>query len=243
MARYLLTSDHLGDIPYLLLAPEEAPADAPLVLVLHGLSHFKENVLPTLYAFAQQGFRVAALDARQHGERPDAAGREERLAASYIATMYEIITGTAQDASALLDHLGVTRAAIHGISLGGYIAFSALLTEPRLAVASVAMGSPDWLGPLRAMGLDLQQPAFAPIVQAHPLDQAEFTYPPRPLLMLHGLADEVVPVAGVEALYARLRPAYSESPERLELVLYSELGHTYTSDMMARSIAWIRRFL
>lgn len=243
MPQYTLNADKIDGIPYLLLAAADLSTEAPLVLVLHGLGGFKENILPTVYAFAQQGFRVAALDARQHGERADAAGREDRMAAAYIATLYEIITGTARDVSVLLDHLGAARASIHGISLGGYITFSALLSEPRLAVASVAMGSPDWFGPLRAMGVDLQHPALVHVVQANPLDQAEASYPPRPLLMLHGLEDDVVPVTGVEALGVRLRPAYSETPERLELVLYPGLGHVYTPDMLARSIAWTKRFL
>ncbi len=243
MPQYTLTVGKTGEIPYLLLSGVALPPEAPLVLVLHGLGSSKEKILPTLYAFAQRGFRVAAPDARQHGERPDAAGREERMAASYVATMYEIFTGTARDVSALLDHLGAAQAAVHGISLGGYITFSALLTEPRLTVASVAMGSPDWLGPLRALGVDLRQPAFAPLLQQHPLDQAVTSYPARPLLMLHGTEDDVVPVDGVEALDVRLRPLYAETPERLKLVLYPGLGHVYTPDMLERSIAWTEQFL
>ena len=243
MVHYRFTADQVGDIPYLLLADETLPDSAPLVLVLHGLGGSKEKVLPTMYAFAQSGFRVAALDARQHGEYPDASHREARLAESYVTTLYEIISGTARDVSALLDHLRADRAAIHGISLGGYVTFSALLSEDRLAVASVAMGSPDWLGPLRAMGLNLQQPAFAPILRAHPLDRAESSYPPRPVLMLHGLQDDVVPVDGVKALYTRLGPAYADQPERLGLILYPDLGHLYTPDMLERSIQWTKRFL
>jgi pimeloyl-ACP methyl ester carboxylesterase len=243
MTQYTLIAERSDDIPFLLLTPADARPSAPLVLVLHGLGGSKENVLPTAYAFAQQGFRVAALDARLHGDRPGADAREERMAASYIATLYEIITGTARDVSALLDHLGADRAAVHGISLGGYIIFSALLTEPRLAVAAVAMGSPDWLGPIRAMGIDLTHPALAPVLQAHPLDQAESAYPPRPLLMMHGTEDEVVPVSGVEMLYERLLPAYAQTPERLELILVPGLGHVYTPEMRDRSIVWTQRYL
>jgi hypothetical protein len=210
---------------------------------MHGLGGRKEGLLPTLYAFARHGMRAAALDARRHGERPGAEEREDRLAQDYLGTMYEMISGTAKDIGALLDHLGDERAAIHGISLGGYIAFAAMLDEPRLAVAAVAMGSPDWLGPLRESGIDLEGPIAAALKQINPLDRAEFTYPPRPLLMLHGTDDDVVSAAGVQALYERLRPSYAAAPERLELALFPGLGHEYTTEMLERSIAWTKRYL
>lgn len=243
MTSFRLTSERLSDIPFLTLAPEDAPASPPTVLVLHGLGSFKEKILPTLYAFASQGFRAVAPDSRMHGGRPGADGRDARLNADYLATMYEMIVGTAQDISALLDYLGVERAAVHGISLGGYITFAALVGETRLAVASVAMGSPDWLGPLRALGVSLDLPLLAPIVAANPLDRAEATYPPRPLLMLHGETDEVVSPAGVRLLSERLAPLYRDAPERLQLITYPGLGHQYTEDMARRSVAWTQRFL
>ena len=243
MTEYILSIDHAGKLPYLQLSRPMRLLRAPLVLVLHGLGSYKEKVLPTVLAFAQQGYRVVAPDARLHGERPQAHEREQRMTAAYIQTMYDVIAGTAQDVSILLDDLGADRAAMHGISLGGYITFAALVTEPRLAVASVAMGSPDWLEPLRALGVDLASPALAGLAQANPLDNASAAYPPRPLLMLHGTDDEVVSVKGVEALDARLRPVYAAMPERLELVLYPGLGHEYTMDMMQKSIAWTQRFL
>ena len=243
MMDFCLTADRVGEVPYLLLTPADAAAETPLALILHGLGSRKEKMLPTMLAFAQQGFRVAAPDARLHGERKAARERDQRLADAYIPTMYELITGTAQDVSHLLDHLGVAWAAVHGISLGGYITFAALLSEPRLAVASVAMGSPDWLEPLRALGMDLTSPAFAMLAQANPLDNAARVYPPRPLLMLHGTEDEVVAPAGVQALEKRLRPAYAATPDRLKLILYPELGHQYTDEMLEQSLAWTQRFL
>ncbi|MDQ2687623.1 MAG: alpha/beta fold hydrolase [Armatimonadota bacterium] len=243
MTRFQLTADCVGDIPLLTLAPKDASPALPTVLVLHGLGGSKEKVLPTLYAFAAQGFRAVAPDARLHGGRPGADEREARLNANYLATMYEMIVGTAQDVSALLDHLGVARAAVHGISLGGYITFAALVGETRLAVASVAMGSPDWLGPLRALGISLDLPLLAPIVAENPLDHAPAAYPLRPLLMLHGETDDVVSPAGVRLLNERLTPLYCDAPERLQLILYPDLGHRYTEDMAQRSVAWTQRFL
>lgn len=243
MSCFELIADNVSEIPYLCLSPSKPTPDGNFVLVLHGLGSQKEKMLPIMYALAVQGFRAVAIDARQHGERADAAQRDERLAADYIQTMFDIISGTTADISTLLDHLQASHAGVHGISLGGYIAFAALVSEPRLAAASVAMGSPDWLGPLKEMGVDVSQPTFAPLVTANPLECAEFTYSPRPVLMLHGSDDEVVSPAGVQALYAKLQSAYSDAPERLGLVIFPGLGHQYTDEMQQRSVDWLARYL
>lgn len=240
---YALTSERIDDIPCLSVAPAGLAASAPLVLVLHGLGGRKEKTLPALYALAQQGFRAVAPDARLHGERSDAGEREARLYASSLSALAGMIEGTAEDVSRLLDHYGAEDAAIHGISLGGYVTFAALLTEPRLRVASVAMGSPDWLGPLRRSGLGPGHPDYDRAARGNPLDFAELLYPPRPLLLLHGTADDVVSPEGVIALEQSLRPHYADHPERLELRLYPDLGHHYVDDMFERTAAWFARFL
>jgi len=240
----LLTAEQTpACIPLLRLTPSGSEADVPTVLVLHGLGRAKEHMLPTMYAFARAGFQSIAFDARLHGERDNAAERDARLASAYVPTLYEMIAGTAQDIPLVLDALDVPKAAIHGVSLGGYIAFAALVHEPRLAVASVAMGSPDWLEGMRALGMGPGHPVYDQTALGSPLSRAASTYPPRPLLMLHGDQDDVVSVQGVCSLYKNLLPAYQDAPETLELTIYPGLGHRYTDEMVEQSVAWTRRFL
>ena len=241
--RYTLSHEWPAeDLPMLTVSRDNLPLDAPLVIVLHGLGGSKEKMLPALYEFARAGNRAVALDSRLHGERPDAGAREARLGSDYFGTTAEIIERTAQDVTCLLDHLGASRAAVHGISLGGYITFAALLIEPRLYAASVAMGSPDWVGPLRRFGLGPGHPAYDRAVGLNPLDLLPKTLPPRPLLMLHGAADEVVSPDGVIALERKLRSLYANHPERLALELYPDHGHSYSDAMLRRSVEWVKRF-
>ena len=241
--RYVLSHEWLdGDLPTLTVSREALPAGAPLVIVLHGLGGSKERMLPSLYEFARTGCRAVALDVRLHGERPDAEAREVRLGQDYFGTTADMIEGTARDVPRLLDHFDVPQAAIHGVSLGGYITFAALILEPRLNVASVAMGSPDWVGPLQRFGLGPGHPAYDRAIHLNPLDLLPPSLPPRPLLMLHGTADEVVSPDGVIALEQRLRPLYAAHPERLALELYPGHGHSYSDDMLRRSVEWAKRF-
>ena len=177
---YALAADTIAGLPCLTLAGRETPTDAPLAVILHGLGRHKESTLAGLYALARRGLRALAFDARLHGERPGAEAREGRLQADYVLTMAEIIEGTAQDLSPLLDAMNVSEAAVHGISLGGYVAYAALTMEPRLTVAAVAMGSPDWLGPLREMGLAPGHPVYDAVAARSPLERAAETYPRAP---------------------------------------------------------------
>lgn len=240
---YTLTAERTPQgLAYLHLARGGAD-QAPVVLVLHGLGRAKEHMLPTLYAFAQAGYRAVGIDARLHGEREGAEGREARMESHFVQTMYETIAGTAGDIGGVLDALGARDAAMHGVSLGGYITFAALLAEPRLRVATVAMGSPDWLHGLRERGLGPGHPGYDLAALANPLDLAPSHYPPRPLLMLHGDADDVVPVQGVRALYVSLQPLYQDAPERLALTVFPGLAHSYTDDMVTQSVAWTQKFL
>ena len=230
-----------GDVPAIRVVPIGI-VNAPLVIVLHPLGSRKEKMLPGLLAFARAGFQTVAIDAEWHGERPGAADRDQRLQADFFGASATMIEGTARDVSRVLDALGAGRAAIHGISLGGYTVFAALLTEPRLTTASVAIGSPDWAGPLKAYGLTPGNPLYDRAAATSPLNLLPMTLPPRPLLMQHGTLDETVPVDGVVALEARLRPSYAHAPERLHLELYPSLGHSYPDEMERRAVEWITRF-
>ena len=154
-----------------------------------------------------------------------------------------MVEGTARDVSRLLDALGAPKAAVHGISLGGYIAFAALAADPRFEVGSVAIGSPDWAGPMRAFGLGPGHPLYDLASAASPLQTLPVVLPPRPLLMQHGTLDETVSVDGVIALEKSLRPLYASAPERLHLELYPGLGHVYPDSMEERAVEWIARFM
>jgi alpha-beta hydrolase superfamily lysophospholipase len=238
----LLQSHSIADLPYLMLAADDAPTDAPIAVILHGLGRHKESTLPILYAFARRGLRAIALDARLHGLRSGHDMREQRLQSDYLGTMAEIFEGTTQDLSRLLDALGVSRAAIHGVSLGGYIAFAAMADDSRFAVGAMAIGSPDWLEALRAGGMTPGNPIYDAVAARSPLERAS-VFPPRPLLMLHGDQDATVSVQGVQAMQRALVPLYQDFPERLQLIVYPGLDHAYTDEMLERSADWCAHYL
>ncbi|BDI31768.1 hypothetical protein CCAX7_38190 [Capsulimonas corticalis] len=241
-SQYLLEADWAGDdLPCLTIAPEPFGSELPPVLLLHGLGGRKENQLMAGYSFARAGFRGVAFDLAMHGERERAEDRERLLQGDYAAAMFEIVAQSVRDVSRVIDWLGVDSIALHAVSLGGIVAFAAMLGEPRISTASIAMGTPDWLGMLEPHGVIEGHPLYPLASSLSPLELAH-KIPPSALLMLHGDEDDVIPISGVRKLQSRLQESYRETPERLDLVVYREHGHKYTDDMLKRSIAWTQKF-
>ncbi|MDT8913560.1 alpha/beta hydrolase [Amycolatopsis sp. PS_44_ISF1] len=92
--------------------------DDRVLLLGHGyfLDH---TIFAAQIAAVFPGWRVIAWDARGHGQTPDAP---EDTAYTYW--------DHARDALGLLDHLGVDRAVLGGVSQGGFIALRAALLAP-----------------------------------------------------------------------------------------------------------------
>jgi esterase len=99
----------------------------PPVVLLHGLFGSARN-LGTVQRALTPLFRVIAMDARNHGASPHAAGM-------HYATL-------AADVLETLDAAGIERAAVIGHSMGGKTAMTLALLEPervgRLMVADIA---------------------------------------------------------------------------------------------------------
>jgi len=220
------------------------PADGPLVLVIHGLGSRKERHLELCLLLARAGITACALDACLHGERstPEAAVLCQAPGSPAFASFFtEAVSATAAELAPLAAHLGHERYGVVGHSMGGFVALLAAVEDARVeAVVSIA-GSPDWAATARAAGLPPGELTEAEALS--PLRRAD-AYWPRPLLMLHGDADQTVPVGGHRRLHAALSAgAYAAAPDRLALVEYPGVGHDFLPNMAERSAEWMRRFL
>jgi dipeptidyl aminopeptidase/acylaminoacyl peptidase len=209
------------------------PGPKPTALLLHGMPGIEKN-------------HDLALFLREHGWNSlifHYRGCHGSAGAYTLATI-------PADVHAALDALGSGaypevdpgRLVLIGHSLGGWAAVLAALDEPRVrAVAAVAAASDP-----AAMALDdlataaeitrflqgitpeafvsqwrgLAAPQYTPLAQVARIA-------PRPLLIVHGAADAVVPVAQSEALHAA-----AGHPKAL--VVHPEANHSFT-----RHRAWL----
>jgi 3-oxoadipate enol-lactonase len=95
---------------------EDSGGDAPVLLFLHGAGGNHMSWWQQVPAFAEE-YRCVTADQRGFGQSPDVAGGPGPAA---LAT----------DALALLDHLGVARAALVAQSMGGWAAVGAAVQAP-----------------------------------------------------------------------------------------------------------------
>jgi dipeptidyl-peptidase 4 len=157
--------------------------------------------------FAEQGFAVLVADGRGTPGRGPASDRAVAgdLAGPVLADQVEAL----QSAAAECPDLDLTRVAIRGWSFGGYLSALAVLRRPDVFHAAVAGAPPtDWrLYDTCYTERYLGQPDTHPENYARSSLLADAPKLTRPLLLVHGLADDNVVVAHTLRLSAALLAA------------------------------------
>jgi dipeptidyl aminopeptidase/acylaminoacyl peptidase len=199
-----------------------------VVLWFHGFGVDKEMHRPELERFAQAGFLAVGVDAAGHGERrlPDLDERREGTQEQALLTVLELAPQTARDVPTIIDALvreslgDPERVAVAGISMGGYVVYSAVMVEPRIRAAVAILGSPDW------------PQGDSPHRHLHALARTR-------LLSITAERDENVPPAAARTLHRRLSEEYPGAQQRYvelpgEPHLMSAEGWAVTMDEMLR---------
>ena len=122
-----------------LILDGEIAGDGPPVVLLHGLSATRRNVVQGSRALLRRGYRLIAYDARGHG-------------ASSPGSRYgypELI----EDLEAVLDDLGIDRVALVGSSMGAATGMAFALRHPE-RVAALVQITPAYNGAARTGNVD-----------------------------------------------------------------------------------------
>ena len=117
----------------------EQAGDGPPIVLLHGLSATRRNVVQGSRHLIKRGYRVIAYDARGHGASSPAEGHE-------YADLVE-------DLGAVLAHLGIERTALVGNSMGAATAMAFALEHPE-RVAALVQITPAYTGYARTGDVD-----------------------------------------------------------------------------------------
>jgi pimeloyl-ACP methyl ester carboxylesterase len=137
----------------------------PAVLLIHGFPLCRRMWHPQIRAVTEAGFRVITPDLRGFGESDAPDG-------PYSMELF------ADDMVALLDHLGIDRAVIGGMSMGGYVLFNLLERyRPRLNGACFIVtraNADDEAGKERRLALARDVLKFGPQVVAEPFERLLF---------------------------------------------------------------------
>lgn len=205
------------------------------VLFYHGFNATKEANADALRALADAGFLAIGIDNIGHGERqlPDFEDSIANLppGPALEAAFLTLVRATAQEVPRVIDtleayglaapgHIGVA-----GWSMGGFIAYAAVVADRRIGAAVPMLGSPEWRLPW----------AESP----HQHLEAVF---PVALLSQTASDDSRVPPRSARTFHEALAPRYKQNPERLRYIEYDHEGHTVSAKVRERMhgemVAW-----
>ncbi len=238
----VFTSTHNERVPATLYLPSPSAGPVPAIMVQHAGPSSKDDayIQEPCRRWAEAGYACIAIDSPNVGER---AGRgrvalEEQWREGLIFQMRDQRVQAVVDLMRALDYLetrpevDASRTGYVGVSQGAFLGvqLAALDKRVRALVCIVAGGS------LRPFGPDTITVREADLVQEL-TDPARFAprISPRPVLMLSGDEDEIVPRAATEALYGALR-----DPKELR---WFAMGHTVTPDVLRQAFQLLRNVL
>lgn len=241
------------------------------VFLLHGRLGTRAHVRDAAEEFRRLGLMAVLVDNPNHGARLVDAARNGawRNNASHSTDMYAQMVASVRDVQALVDFLpallGVTleRTAVFGISQGGHTALLAMAAEPRLDVCVSVISSGDYklnmelrYERLQASAAKSEPPFEVPAFsELYPdaLDATVERYDPirnterlaaggRPMLLLNGRADKLVPLACNVKLLKALAPLYEAqgAADQLCHTVFDGVGHETTPEMVAASKDWLK---
>lgn len=146
---------------YMDVAPA-GPSNGRTVVIFHGMNFFAAAYEPTIDALTEAGFRVLAIDRLGYG-------RSSKPDVHYNLHM------PARNTKALLDSLGIERAAIVGHSMGGMVATRFAFTYPEttthvVMVNQIGLSDPrpgrPWQDPQEAYERALQT-SYESVLRSH----------------------------------------------------------------------------
>ncbi len=233
-------------IPALLVRPH-ASGPRPAALIQHGYGAEKADLLPLASMLAAHGFVSLLPDAWGHGERFPSSGPNwmNQLSADFFLTVLRHTVSDLDEAlTALLAQPDVRADAtvIAGFSMGAMAALVVGTEDPRVAGLVSAAGSP--LPDMMGVSLFGSTPPSAENIAwgaQHDAAANVGRLAPKPLLLQHGDADDMVPIRGTLHMYEAATPYYAAHPERLALQTYHH-SHLVTEQQLRDAVEWLSPF-
>lgn len=217
LERVTFSSSDGERVPATLLSPAAPPSDPQACLIfMNGYGTNSADSVGSLAPIALAGVPVLVLDARLNGTReprPGARAASIRTGTSAAA----VLRASVVDVRRAIDVLGTdgtcdpSRIGVVGVSQGAIIMTMVAATDPRVAASVLLMPSPDARAARTALRR-IQPGALEDLAEAErnagpwmPVRWLPRIESDRPVLLVRGAKDELVPIAASKALFALAR--------------------------------------
>lgn len=219
------SSVHDQRVPALLTLPGNISPPFPIILMLHGALGHKSsfNQIKRSDFLTASGYATLRIDGQYRGEREIASPGGTESQAQYYYRNRDAMIQTAIDLMRAIDYLetrddiDVRKIGFCGFSMGGMVGTMFCAHDPRVRAVALGITGGDF-SKFKSLGGD-EEAADRFREAARIIDPIYYAsmISPRPLLMINGSRDEIIPKAATEALFDAAR-----EPKR---ILWYDCGH------------------
>lgn len=242
---------YIDNIPAILFTPKDSEKPLPTIIFYHGWSSNKEFQRMRAFILAAVGYQVIIPDGIHHGERNPLEKYNMEDAQKYF---WDTILNNIEESNIIIEKLiskyngDPNKIGIIGHSMGGFTAAGIFTHNPNIKALVVLNGSCGWENfnerfkenhdiSMTGELLDLEEK----INNLNPQNNLNLLID-RPILLLHGSSDNVVPIESQRIFYNKIKPLYKHK-DRIKFIEYANLNHFVTTNMMEESIIWFNKFL
>lgn len=250
--RVQYNSVHDKRVPAWWCVPTVGSSPYPCVIMMHGYGGDKNGLQMVAPAFAMRGIATFAIDAEYHGDRKQPGSD---IFSAYLYRNRDALVQTVIDLRRAIDFLQSRqeidgkRIGYIGLSMGGILGGILAGVDERVQAPILIVAGGDWGYLFRTS----QHPTAVQLREKHPelFESAQKTnevmgvvdpvnwvahISPRPLLMINGNNDQVVPKECTERLFA----AAKEPKE----IVWLEGAHMPQPDAVLRKVdEWLSKYL
>ncbi|MBA2874897.1 alpha/beta fold hydrolase [Thermaerobacillus caldiproteolyticus] len=248
----IIENEKIAQIPVLHVVKEEKKQEPlPLIIFVHGFTSAKEHNLHFGYLLAEAGYRVILPDVLYHGEREKNL-TEKQLQLSF----WNIVVRTIAEIEQIKEELNrrhlieADRIGVAGTSMGGIVTFGALATYSWIKAAVSLMGNPCYeaffdaqIAMAKKMRISIPFTDEQLQKEKERLAKYDLSLHPeklqgRPLMIWHGVRDQVVPYQYTYEFYEQIKPLYQGNEERVKGIFDDKAGHKVTREAFLETVKW-----
>lgn len=246
---------YIYEIPVIRLKPKIKYEEFPTIIFYHGWSSSKESQRMRAFILCNLGYQVLIPDSINHGERnPIDYTDPMTMKNNFWPTVSQAIDESEKIIEYAIEELqgDGNRIGVCGHSMGGFISSGIFTHNKNIKAAVVLNGSFNWnyCNELIADKLenifDISVENELNIIKDKLIDLDPINYieeiKDRPLLMINGGSDEVVPMISQKEFYEKARIEYNNK-SNIDFIVYKDLGHFVTTNMMEDTSRWFDKFL
>ncbi|MDN7245337.1 GNAT family N-acetyltransferase [Planococcus shenhongbingii] len=228
-----------GRFAYYIAEPAAGKGTGLTVIFYHGWGTCAKNYLDLAGKIAEEGYVAIVPELVYHDTRHPVENpfRQETVQEYFWKTIFESI----DEFEEFMQELGIlaSKTIVAGNSMGGFIAAGIMARHKQLGGLASINGSGSFLLMERVFRKRDRRPGIA--LEAERLwkkyDPLEQQIPTAPVLLLHGKADQTIPVEGQMHYYQYLTE--KNGFQNVQFKLYEGVNHQFTDAMAADFLAWL----